>query len=82
LLLDPATFGGALGSASGAHNDARETAGLLAGLGVPHYVVTPDLLNKSEVQPAWQESWEWEVLDSGRVVPVGQSHDVAWRVLA
>jgi uncharacterized protein (DUF58 family) len=82
LLLDPAAFGAAKGATSDADSNASETAGLLAGLGVPHYVVTPDLLNKSEVQPAWQEAWEWEVLDSGRVVPVGQSHDVAWRVLA
>jgi hypothetical protein len=49
---------------------------------VTHYVVTPDLLNSSQVQPAWQETWGWEVLDSGRVVPTGQSRDAAWRVLA
>jgi uncharacterized protein (DUF58 family) len=74
LLLDPVSFGGT--------GDASETVGLLTNLGVTHYVITPDLLNSSEVQPAWQASWGWEVLDSGRVVPAGRPRDVAWRSLA
>jgi len=74
LLLDPVAFGGS--------GDASEVVGLLTNLGVTHYVVTPDLLNSSEAQLAQQEFWGWEVLDSGRVVPTGQSHDAAWRVLA
>jgi uncharacterized protein (DUF58 family) len=74
LLLDPASFGG--------DGDASEIVGLLTNLGVTHYVITPDLLNSSKAQPVWQESWEWEVLSSGRVVPAGRPRDAAWRVLA
>jgi uncharacterized protein (DUF58 family) len=74
LLLDPIAFGGS--------SDANETVELLANLGVTRYIITPDLLNSSEARPAWQETWGWEVLDSGRVVPAGQSRDAAWRVLA
>jgi len=73
LLLNPVSFGGA--------GDAGHTAGLLASLGVTHYVITPDLLNISEARPAWQEPWRWEVLDSGRVVPAHRARDTAWRPL-
>jgi hypothetical protein len=74
LLLDPASFGGT--------GDVSETAELLATQGVTHYVITPDVLNSSEVQPAWQQTWGWEILDSGHVVPASQPQDVTWRVLA
>ena len=74
LLLDPVSFGGG--------GDASETAGSLTSLGVTTYIITPDLLNSSEARPAWRESWGWEVLDSGRVVPVRRPRDVTWRVLA
>jgi uncharacterized protein (DUF58 family) len=74
LLLDPVSFGGT--------GDTSETAALLTNLGVSHYVLTPDLLDNSEAQPAWQAPWGWDVLDSGRVVPSGRSRDVAWRTLA
>jgi uncharacterized protein (DUF58 family) len=74
LLLDPVSFGGG--------GDASETAGLLSSLGVSTYIITPDLLNSSEARPARQEPWGWEVLDSGRVVPVRRARDVTWRVLA
>jgi len=49
---------------------------------VAHYVITPDVLNSSKIQPAWQQTWGWEILDSGHVVPVSQSQDVTWRELA
>jgi uncharacterized protein (DUF58 family) len=74
LLLDPASFGG--------EGDASETADLLARLGVTHYIITPDVLNRSEARPAWPQTWGWEILDSGHVAPVSQPQDVAWRVLA
>jgi uncharacterized protein (DUF58 family) len=74
LLLDPAAFGGT-GDVSGALE-------LLSGLGVPSYVITPDLLNRSEVRSVWQEQWEWRVLDTGRAIPVRRSSDLAWKVLS
>jgi uncharacterized protein (DUF58 family) len=74
LLLDPVSFGGS--------GDVSETVGLLASLGVTHYIVTPELLNSSEAHPVWQGPWGWEILDSGHVVPAGRPRDLAWRVLA
>jgi uncharacterized protein (DUF58 family) len=74
LLLDPGSFGGS--------GDASETAGLLANLEVAHYLITPGLLNGSEARPAWQEPWGWEILGSGRVVPVVRPRDAVWRALA
>jgi uncharacterized protein (DUF58 family) len=74
LLLDPVSFGGT--------SDASETVTLLTNLGVSHYVITPDVLDSSKTQPAWQAPWGWEVSDGGRVVPSGRSRDVAWRTLA
>ncbi len=74
LLLDPVSFGGS--------GDVHGALELLSGLGVPSYVITPDLLNRSEVRPLWQEEWEWRILDTGRAIPVRRSTDLAWRALA
>jgi uncharacterized protein (DUF58 family) len=74
LLLDPVSFGGG--------GDVSETVGLLSNLGVTTYVITPGLLNGSEARPAWREPWEWEVLDSGRVVPARRPRDATRRMLA
>jgi uncharacterized protein (DUF58 family) len=74
LLLDPVSFGGA--------GDVREMAALLSDLGVAHYIVTRALLDRPEARPGQQGRREWRVLGTGRVVPVRQIHDVAWRVLS
>lgn len=74
LLLDPVAFGGA--------GDVQGALELLSSLGALSYVITPDLLNRSDVRSVWQEQWEWRVLDTGRAIPVRRSLDLAWRVLS
>ncbi len=70
LLLDPVSFGGA--------GDMRPVEGLLAGLGVRHYRIQRDLLNRPEARPGRQGQWEWRVLTSGRILPVHLPEDDLW----
>jgi uncharacterized protein (DUF58 family) len=74
LLLDSVSFGGT--------EDVRGTAALLADLGVAHYIITPDLLERPEAHPGQEGYWEWRVLGTGRAVSVRSPRDVAWKVLS
>lgn len=74
LVLDPVAFGGT--------GDVSEALDLLSSLGAVSYAITPDLLNRSKVQHVWQEQWEWQVLNTGRAIPVRRSLDLAWKVLS
>ncbi len=74
LLLDPASFGGA--------GDTELTLELLSKLGVAHYVVTRDLLDRPEARPGQRGHWEWRVFGSGHVAPVRQPRDTAWKRLS
>ncbi len=73
LLLDPTTFGGRL------KPDLAEAA--LAELGVRHYRITREMLDRPELQPGRRGQWEWRVLGTGRVVPTHRPRETAWRLL-
>jgi uncharacterized protein (DUF58 family) len=74
LLLDPVSFGGA--------GDVRGMVALLADLGIPHHVVTRDLLDRPEARPGQEGQWEWRVLGTGRAVAVRHPLDTHWRGLS
>jgi uncharacterized protein (DUF58 family) len=74
LLLDRASFGGA--------GDVRATAALLAELGIVHYVIGRDVLDRSQIQPGKRGHWEWRVLGTGHAVPVRKPQETGWRVLS
>ncbi len=60
----------------------RERAeGSLAQLGVAHYTITGDLLERPEAHPGKQGQWQWKVLGTGRVVPVHHPVQAAWKEL-
>ncbi|MGH2542750.1 MAG: hypothetical protein ACRDIB_08135, partial [Ardenticatenaceae bacterium] len=73
LLLDPQTFGG--------KGSAREALALLSELGISHYLITPDLLDRPEAHPGHRGSWEWKVLATGRVIATRRPADLAWTEL-
>jgi len=74
LLLDPVSFGGV--------GDAREAAAQLANLGVAHYIITRDLLDRPEARPGRRGQRARRVLATGRALPASQPHDVSWRALS
>jgi uncharacterized protein (DUF58 family) len=74
LLLDPVSFGGT--------GEVGRPAALLSNLGVAHYVITRDLLDRPETRPGREGQWEWRVLGTGRAVPVRRPRDVPWRALS
>jgi uncharacterized protein (DUF58 family) len=74
ILLDPASFGGV--------GDVRGIVALLADLGIPHHVVTRDLLDQPEALPGQEGQWEWRVLGTGRAVAVRHPLDTHWRTLS
>ncbi|MCB9078035.1 MAG: DUF58 domain-containing protein [Anaerolineaceae bacterium] len=72
LLLDPVSFG------VPASADGIQT--LLANMGVTHYLITKDLLDRPEARPGQQGQWQWRVSPSGRAVLVNKP-DLQWKVL-
>ncbi len=74
LLLDPVSFGGT--------GDVRGALALLSSLGVAHYVITRDLLDRPAAHPGWQGRAGWRALGTGRERPIRQPPDVPWRALS
>jgi uncharacterized protein (DUF58 family) len=73
LLLDPASFGGT--------GNLSVTQALLVDLGVVHYVITRDLLDRPEARPGQQERWGRPVLGPAPA-PVRQPRETGWEVLS
>jgi len=71
LLLDPSTFGGS--------ESATSLAKMLADLGIAHYLISRDLLNRPEAQPGKEGHWQWRITGHGRAVLLHKPGDVAWR---
>ena len=74
LLLDPLAFGGSA--------DAGGVAALLTELGVAHYLITPDLLDRPEARPGQQGAWKWRITPRGRAVPIRRPDEAAWKALS
>ena len=72
LLLDPVSFG------ASASADGLQT--LLTNMGVTHYLITKDLLDRPEARPGQQGQWQWRVSPFGRAVLVNKQ-DLQWKVL-
>jgi hypothetical protein len=82
LLLDPVSFGGAGDGSAELAEVVSGTLASLSDLGVARYVITRDLLDRSEARPGRQGQWEWCVSPTGRVVPVRQPRDTVWKKLS
>lgn len=74
LLLDPVSFGGT--------GNLNLTQTLLTDLGVAHYVIARDLLDRPEARPGQQWRWGRPVSRTGRAVPVRRPIDTAWKALS
>ena len=73
LLLDQNSFGGA--------GDARQAAATLNELGIAHYLIGRDLLDRPELRAGRQGQWEWRVSGTGRAIAVRAPRDANWRSL-
>ncbi|MBN2147779.1 MAG: DUF58 domain-containing protein [Anaerolineales bacterium] len=73
LLLDIASFGG--------QGDTRPMLGLLTQMGVAHYIITKELLDRPESRPGQAGRWEWRVSSRGKAVLVRKPGDMSWRGL-
>jgi uncharacterized protein (DUF58 family) len=73
LLFDPATFG--------AENNASGLAHRLGDLGIAHYVIPRELLDRPEVRPGQRGKWEWRIMPTGRAVAVSRPDDLEWKEL-
>jgi uncharacterized protein (DUF58 family) len=74
LLLDPVSFGGG--------GNLLPTKEALSYLGVSHYTVTRDLLERPEARPGKRGTWRWRVMGTGKAVPVERPVEAAWRALS
>jgi uncharacterized protein (DUF58 family) len=74
LLLDPASFGGPGAPA------AAPALGLLADLGVAHYLISRSMLDHPKARPGQRE---WRIMPTGKAVPVGMPRPSGeWKGLA
>jgi uncharacterized protein (DUF58 family) len=73
LLLDPASFGGV--------DSVKEVDGFLAGRGISHTIIPPELFDRPEAHPGKQGRWEWQVIRPGKIVPVHRPARSDWRPL-
>jgi uncharacterized protein (DUF58 family) len=74
FLLDPVSFGG-----------EGQVAGIeaaLTQLGVSHYVISRDTLDRPEARPGKSGRWEWQVTPMGRAIPVREPEGMDWKVLS
>lgn len=74
LLLDPLSFGGT--------TSGKNVGKLLNNMGVAHYLISRDLLDRSEARPGHDGEWEWRVMPTGKAVAVRQPTDQSWKVLS
>lgn len=81
LLLDRDSFHEEDGAARAPGGSVRQTAGILAALGVTHHVVTRDLLDRSEMEPGKRGHWEWRVLGTGHAVAVRKPEETEWEAV-
>lgn len=73
LLLDPITFG--------SQQSAKQTMAILAELGITHYLIPRQLLDRPEARPGQEGQWEWRITPRGRAIPVRKPSDISWKAL-
>jgi len=73
LLLEPASFGAA--------SAPNQTQSILRKLGIAHHIITKNLLDRPEARPGEQGEWQWQILPSGRAVPISRPRDMRWKAL-
>ena len=73
LLLDPLSFGGTA--------DSHGIEQVLTDLGISHYRLGKDFLDRPEARPGQQGHWHWRVSPFGRAIAVNQDN-VQWKALA
>jgi len=73
LLFDRATFG--------AQNGATPLADRLGHLGIAHYVIPREMLDRPELRPGQRGKWEWRVMPTGRAVAVSRPDSLEWKEL-
>jgi uncharacterized protein (DUF58 family) len=74
ILIDPSSFG--------SRQRPEACAGLLAEMGMAHYVVTRDQLDRPEARPGERGQWEWRVSLTGRAIPIKTPADTSWKALS
>jgi uncharacterized protein (DUF58 family) len=73
FLFDPISFG--------SPKTHPEMTATLSSLGIPHDIISRDLLDRGEAQPGRRGRWEWRTTPLGRAIPVNQPEDMSWREL-
>jgi uncharacterized protein (DUF58 family) len=72
LLMDPHTFNSSL--------HAEPLANLLADIGIPRFILSRDLLQRSDANPALRQN-QWRVTGTGKAVATRPQQDISWRQL-
>lgn len=71
LLQDPVSFGG--------NSRVDELLPGLVEMGIAHYVIPRELLDRPEARPGQAGHWEWRVSPTGRAIPISKPQDMSWK---
>lgn len=74
LSLNPLSFGG--------NRENRALMIALRKMGVAHYDIPREVLDRPEAAPGTRGQWEWHVSATGRAIPVRSPGDLSWRRLS
>jgi uncharacterized protein (DUF58 family) len=70
------------GSGHATQADPEAVLALLRNLGIACYVIGPEVFVQPEATPGHQGEWNWVELPNGRVIPIKQMQNDAWRPLS
>jgi hypothetical protein len=73
LLLDLRSFGG--------QQSPGGITELLSHLGITHYVITADILDRPEAQPGEAGHWKWHISATGRAIAIKKPESLVWKPL-
>jgi uncharacterized protein (DUF58 family) len=74
LLLDPISYGGT--------GEVGPILDVLVSLGIKHYVIDRNVLDRPEARPGQKGRWEWRVSPTGRAIPIHQPLDESWKSIS
>lgn len=71
LIFDPHSYQG--------YGEIGPVENTLASIGIKPFVITRQLLDRSEARPGESGQWEWRVTGFGRAIPMRKPSDLSWR---
>jgi uncharacterized protein (DUF58 family) len=74
LLIDPSSYGGS--------QEKSNLPDVLSQLGIHHYLITREILDRPEARPGQAGQWEWRISPTGKAIPIHKPRDMSWKEIS